>query len=589
MSKLKNALVQYSKRVSGKKIVACQKHTWACERFLLDLEREGTDDFPYVFIEAKAERAIAWSRFFKHTKGTLAGKGIEFDILQKFKAGNIYGWYHRDTGLRRFKKVYDQVARKNAKSQFAGIVATMELMVTLNGGLSEVYCAATNKEQAKIVYEEARLMLERCPELKGKWREAYRKIEHLKSNSILRPLSKDDKKSGDGLNPQCGIIDEYHAHETSEIYDVIDSGMGARQEPLILIITTAGFDLNNPCYRVEYKIASDILDPDNPFTIESEFVMICELEVNQTSEPIEVDGRTVAVGDLIDDINDESTWIKANPIICSYPEGRAFLRDKLAEAKVSPDKMRNFLTKHMNVWINARKAGYLSLQRWAACGTDSFDYSALRGRSCYIGFDLSAKIDLTSGGMVFPPIDGGKYLVLSHSFIPESRLTERIQKDHMPFDQWVNDGWITCTSGEVVDYSVVMDYYIDKIEEYGVFCESFCVDPWGAIQLSNDLIEHGYEVINIVQGIKTLSEPTKVFREEVYKTNVEHDNNPVLGWALGNAIVNSVDKNENIMLDKKRSTDRIDPAAAVMNAVVRAIVHDTNTGYNNRGMRGFDV
>lgn len=587
--KLKNALIQYCKKISNKKIVACQKHAWACERFLLDLEREGTEDFPYIFIEEKAQRFIDWTRFFKHTKGILAGKKIEFDIIHKFMASNIYGWYHKDTGYRRFKKVYIQLARKNAKSQFVSTIASYEHMVFLNGELSEVYCAATNKDQAKIVYDETRMMLERCPELKGKWREAYRKIEHLKSNSILRPLSKDDKKSGDGLNPQCGIIDEYHAHETSEILDVIDSGMGARQQPLLCIITTAGFDLNSPCYRDEYKIASNIIDPDHPIELESEFVMICELEVNQTTEPIEIDGRTVAVGDLIDDINDESTWIKANPIICSYPEGVDFLRDKLKEAKVSPDKMRNFLTKHMNVWVNQRKAGYLSLQKWNACGVEEFNYEQLRGRSCYIGLDLSAKIDLTSGSLVFPPIGGGKYIVLSHSFIPESRLTERIRKDHMPFDQWVNDGWVTCTVGEVVDYGTVMEYFIDKVEEYGCFCESFCVDPWGAIQLSNDLIERGYEVVNIVQGIKTLSEPTKVFREEVYKSNVEHDNNPVLGWALGNAIVNSVDKNENIMLDKKKSSDRIDPAAATMNGVVRAIVHDTNTGYNNRGMRGFDV
>lgn len=586
--KLKNALIQYCKKISNKKIVACQKHIWACERFLLDLEREGTEEFPFIFDEAKAQRFIDWSRLFKHTKGKLAGKKIEFDILQKFKGANIYGWYHKDTGYRRFKKVYDQLARKNAKSQFWSVVASYELMVFLNGELSEVYCAATTKDQAKIVYDETRMMLERCPDLKGKWREAYRKIDHIKSNSILKPLSKEDKKSGDGLNPQCGIIDEYHAHLTSEILDVVDSGMGARQEPLLGIVTTAGFDLNNPCYRVEYKIASNILDPDNVFVLEWEFVMICELEVNQTSDPIEKDGRVVAVGDLLDDINDESTWVKANPIICSYPEGVDSLRDKLAEAKVSPDKMRNFLTKHMNVWINQRKAGYLDLQKWNACGNDEFDYNKLRGQPCYIGVDLSAKIDLTSVSLVFPPINGGKYKIVSHSFIPETRLTERIRKDHMPFDSWVSDGWITCTDGEVIDYNEVKKYIVDILEDYGFFCESFCNDPWAAIQLSSDLIVQGYEVIDIRQGIKTLSEPTKVFREEVYKGNVEHDNNPVLSWALGNAIVKT-DQNENIMLDKQKSIDRIDPAAATMNAMVRAITHDANSGYNNRGMRGFDV
>lgn len=585
---LKKALIKYSKDISSKDIVACQKHIWACERFLRDLDREGTEDFPYIFIEEKAQRFIDWTTLFEHTKGKLSGKKIVLTIHQEFKSSNIYGWYHKDTGHRRFKKVYDQVARKNAKSQFASLIASYELMVFLNGELAEVYCAATTKDQAKIVYNETHLMLKRCPELVGKWREAYKVIEHIKSDSILKPLSKEDRKSGDGYNPQCGIIDEYHAHETSEILDVIDSGMGAREEPLILIITTAGFDLEKPCYRVEYKIASDILDPDNPFMIESQFIMICELEINQTSDPIDIDGRTVAVGDLIDDINDEATWVKANPIICSYPEGVERLRDKLKEAIVSPDKMRNFLTKHMNVWVNRRKGGYLNLAKWAACGVDKFDFERLRGRSCYIGLDLSATIDLTSGTFIFPPVEGGKYLVISHSFIPESRLQERVMKDHMPFDAWVNEGWVTCTSGEVVDYNEVKDYFIDKVEEYGCFCEAFCTDPWSAIQISNDLINSGFEVVNIRQGMQTLSEPTKVFREEVYKGNVEHDNNPVLAWALGNAVVDTMDKNENIMLNKKKSTDRIDPAAATINGMVRAIVHETSQGYNNRGMRNFD-
>ena len=587
--KQKAALIQYCKKISDHEIVACQKHIWSCERFLRDLEHEGTENFPYRFDEEKAERIIQWSRFFKHTKGVLFGKKIEPHITHKFILANIYGWHDIETGYRRFKKSYVQLARKNAKSQLESIKATFELMVFLDGGLAEVYCAATNKEQAKIVYNEAKLMLEGCSELNGKWREAYRKIEHLKSSSILRPLSKDDKLSGDGLNPQCGIIDEYHAHATSEILDVVDSGMGARPEPLLSIVTTAGFNLNSPCYRVEYKIASEILDPENQTEIESEFALICELETNETSDAIEIDGRTIAPGELIDDINDETVWQKANPIICSYAEGKAFLREKLKEAKTAPDKMRNFLTKHMNVWVNQRDAGYLNLGKWNACGVSKADFPSTEGMTCYVGLDLSAKIDLTSVAFIFPNLVDGKYGVMSHSFIPETRLNERLKVDKMPFDVWIDQGFLTCTSGEVVNYTQVMEYCIELAEKNRWYFEAFCLDPWGSMQLSNNLIELGHEVIDIVQGIKTLSEPTKAFREEIYKGNVIHDNSPVLAWALGNAVVDMVDKNENIMLNKKRSVDRIDPAAAVLNAFVRAMIHDSTQGYNNRGMRDFNV
>lgn len=582
-------LKRYCKDVSNGKIVACQKHVWACERFLIDIKRQGTGDFPYIFKEYEAQRFIKWSRFFKHTKGVLAGQHIEIDILNKFIVSNIYGWYHKDTGYRRFSKMYYQVARKNMKSQLLSLIGSYEFMVFLDNEVSEVYCAATNKDQAKIVYNETRMILERCRDLDGKWREAYRQLEHKKTGSIMRALSKEDRKSGDGLNPQCGIIDEYHAHETSEVYDVIDSGMGARTQPLIAIITTAGFNLDSPCRRIEYDLAEKLLDPDNPYEHDNVFAMVCELETNTTGDTIEINGRNIAPGELIDDINDERAWIKANPVICSYPEGVTYLRKKLKEALAAPDKIRNFLTKHMNVWVNQKDFGYMNLEKWKACAVPREEMPDMSGESCFVGLDLSAKIDLTSVSFVFPNYDGDKYVIHSHSFIPEVRLQERITRDRMPFDVWERQGWLTCTQGEVVDYKAVMEYCIEIAQKNRWYIENFCVDPWGAIQLSNDLIEEGYEVVNVTQGIKTLSEPTKNFREEVYDRKVIHDGNPVLSWALGNAVVDNVDKNENIMLNKKKSTDRIDPAAATMNAWVRAMVAGATSSYNTRSMRGFDL
>lgn len=550
---LKKELMQYSEDVVNGKIVACQKHKWACERFLKDIEREGTEEFPFIFDEAKAERFLEWMRLFKHTKGVLAGQHIEPHIIQKFVFGNIYGWVHKNTGLRRFKKAYWQVARKNAKSQSLACVASYEAMA-LGEPMAEVYIGATKREQSKIVWNEVKAQLQGCEHLKGKYRVAYGKIEHFKSGSVIVPLSKEDGKTGDGLNVQCGIIDEYHAHPTSEIYDVLVSGMAARPQPLLMVITTAGFDLNNPCYVVEYRYVSQILDPNSPIENDEYFVMINELDKD-------------------DDIKDESVWVKANPILCSYKEGIEFLRGALKEALDAPEKMRNFLTKNMNVWVDQKESGYMDMSKWALCGRNLKDFEGYESRECYIGIDLSAKIDLTSVGFVFPN-DDGAYTIFSHSFIPEETLQAKRKTDKVPYDLWVKQGWLTATEGAVVDYEFVKAYIKEVIEKHNIKPVMICYDPWNASQFAQDMEKEGFVMVEIRQGIKTLGEATKDFREKVYQGKIIHNNNPVLTWAVGNAATRS-DANENIMLDKSKSTERIDPIAAIINAYSQAMKRQT--------------
>lgn len=546
-------LIYYSEDVISGKVVACQKHKWACMRFLNDLERQGTEEFPYLFDEKKAIRFLNWMKLFKHRKGVLKGERIEPHIIQKFVFGNIYGWVHKETGYRRFRKAYWQVGRKNAKSQSLACVGTYETMA-FGESASEVYCAATKKDQARIVWNEAEAMLNSTTELQGKYKIAYGQITHLKTGSIMKPLSKEDRKTGDGLNPQCGIIDEYHAHETSEIYDIIVSGMGARPQPLLMIITTAGFNLNNPCHRVEYKYVSDILDPNSPIENEEYFVMINELDKD-------------------DDIKDEKNWEKANPILCSYEEGMNYLKGELKAALDVPEKMRNFLTKNMNIWVDAKDNGYMKMDRWSKCGVKGFDYSILAGKECTVGIDLSAKIDLCSTGFEFK-IDG-KYIILSHSFMPEETFYAKLKTDKVPYDLWVKQGWITLTDGAVVDYNYIKQYIQNFEQKYNCKVKEICCDPWNATQFMQEMEAEGYTVVEIRQGIKTLSGPTKDFREQVYAGNVIHNCNPVLTWAISNAVTKQ-DHNENIMLDKSKSTERIDPIAAIINAHVRAMVNENS-------------
>ncbi len=435
----------------------------------------------------------------------------------------------------------------------------------------------------QIVYAEIKAILNNCKLLRGKWKETYHQINHLKTSSFCRALSKEDRKTGDGFNPQCACIDEYHAHTTTEIYDVLDSGMGARPEPLLGIITTAGFELNNPCYTIEYKLVKRILDPEDETELDSIFCDIHELEINESSEDIILEnGKKIAPGDLIDDPYEEKNWIKANPIICSYPEGVAYLRKKAEEAKAAPDKKRNYLTKHMNIWVNQRDAGYMPLLRWNACRGDIPD---LKGAACFAGLDLSAKNDLTSAGLVFP-LEDDFYAVLGHSFMPETTFNEKMKGDLVPYDLWQEQGWLTLTKGQVVNYKEVVDWVKKTILQLDSIIQEWCVDPWGSIQVANDLIEDGYEVVNITQGIKTLSEPTKDFRNQVYDKNIIHDGNPLIAWAIGNAVVDIVDRNMNILLNKAKSTQRIDPITSIINGYVRAMISDTLGGvYSKRGMR----
>ena len=547
-------IYDYALDVVEGRITACKKHIRACQRFLGDIERIQDDDFPYTFDGDELYRFYKWAKMFKHTKGVLAGQHIELTDLQLFIVANIFCWKRKDNGLRRFRKAYIQLARKNAKSQLLALIASYEGF--LSPEQSEVYIAGWGREQSSIVYNEILSQIQSCDLLKGKYKDSYGRITHLKSGSVIQPLSKEARKTGDGKNPSMAIIDEFHVHETSEIYDVLVSGMVARKNPLIVIITTAGFNLSSPCFT-EYQYVSQILDEHSPIENDEYFVMICELDKD-------------------DDIKDERNWIKANPIVATYEEGMNFLRSELKTALDVPEKMRNFLTKNMNLWVDMKDNGYMDMSKWAACGQD-FDLSILEGLECIVGVDLSAKIDLTSVGFIFKK--DGKYIVLGHSFMPEDTLNQKRRTDKVPYDLWVRQGWITATPGAVVDYNFIKLYIKSFEEEYNVKVREICADPWNATQFMQDMEAEGYTVIEIRQGIQTLGGPTKDFREQVYSGNLIHNNNPVLTWAISNAVTRQ-DANENIMLDKSKSSERIDPIAAVINAHVRAMLRDDSIDIN---------
>lgn len=549
---LAERLLNYCNQILDGEIKACKKHKWAVERFLNDLSKIENEDYPYYFDGDVLEDFYLWAKMFKHTKGVLANTHIELTDFQLFIVANIFCWKSKRTGYRRFRYVYIQLARKNAKSQLLALIASY--VAFLSGELEEVYIGGMVREQSQLVYNEIKMQIQKVKELKRKYKDSYGKITHNKTGSVIMPLSKDSGRSAEGKNPSLAIIDEFHLHPTDEIYEVMKSGMVGRAQPLMVIITTAGLDLDTPCYR-EYQYVSRILNPEDVTENEDYFALVCEI-------------------DEFDDINDESVFIKANPIVATYEEGIKSIRSELKVAQDVPEKMTKFLTKTMNRWVQMRESGYMDLAKWNECGIkEGESLPDLMNRKVYIGIDLASTEDICAVGFVVP-IENGKYVVLGHSFIPEEKLKQRkMKRDKANYDSWLRQKWLTVNDGAIIDYSFVSQYIDNMVEKYQWKVEALCYDDWNSSQFINEAMDKGYLTVKVVQGHKSLYPPTKRFRELVYTEDIIHDNNPVINWAFGHAVTR-LDPNMNYILDKKKSTEKIDPVACIMNAFSQAMHHE---------------
>lgn len=557
----------YAENCTSGEIISCKKHRWACQRFLNDRKRAESDpEYPFTWNEQAAQNIVDWFSMLYHSKGDLAGEPILLTPWQKFRLCQLYGWVRKDTGLRRFRKSYTQIARKNAKSQEEAGVALYEASVTAvkNGEVCEIYTAGVKRDQSKIVFNEAALMLQRSP-LRTKFRITKDAITHPVSGSYIKALSKEDGKSGDGTNPALLVIDEFHQHPTTEFYDL---GLGGNtKEPLLMIITTAGVDLNCPCYVAEYQYCSRVLDPDTDIEDDEYLIDICELDPEDYEN--------------LDNLGDEKLWEKANPIRMSYEGGRDKLRQAYKTASEVPEHMSAFLTKCMDVWIMAKEDGYMNMAKWKACQVNEIPVNT-KGMPVYIGFDMSAKIDLTSVAFVIPfesdekdpegkPVV--KYIVYSHSFVPSrEKLVERKRKDKAPYDAWEREGFLTVTNTPIVDQGTVMRYVLNTCREKKWEIETLCFDPANASKLMMDLSDEGYEVEEVYQSHKSLNESTQGFREQVYSGNILYTYNPVLNFAMSNAVIRR--SNGLIKIDKDATTKRIDPVDAVLCAYKLAMYHE---------------
>lgn len=558
---------KYAKNCISGEIISCKKHKWACERFLKDAEQfENNPDYPFYWSEESAQNIVDWFALLRHSKGVLAGQPIILTDWQKFRICQLYGWRRKKNGYRRFKKSFTEVARKNAKSQEEAGIALYEISVTAtkNNEVCEEYAAGVKRDQSKIVFNEAELMLRGSP-LRQKFDIKRDEIKHAKTGSFIKALSKEDGKSGDGTNPAGLIIDEYHQHPTTEFYDL---GLGSNtKEPLLMIITTAGVDLTYPCYVTEYTYCSKVLDPNVDVENEEYLIDICEMD--------EEDYRN------LDNLENEELWKKANPIRMTYDEGIDKIRGEYKIAKEIPEHMTAFLTKCLNVWVQAQENGYMDMAKWKACQVDKLPVDT-KGMSVYVGFDMSAKIDLTSVAFILSfkseekDAEGEKiikYIVYSHSFIPNrEKLTERKRKDKADYDAWERMNLLTVTDTPIVDQNAVMKYVKDTCKEHEWNIECLCFDPANAAKLMMDLSDEGYEVEEVYQSHKSLNESTQGFREQVYSGNIIYTYNPLLNFAMSNAVIR---KNQGLIkIDKDATTQRIDPVDAILCAYKLALYHE---------------
>lgn len=560
----------YAEKCVSGEIIACVKHKNACKRALRDFKRAETDvNYPYYWDEAAAELIVSWFKKLRHSKGELAGQPINLTEWQQFHLCQLYGWKRKTDGRRRFKKMFIEVSRKNAKSQELAGITLFEISATStkNNEVAEAYTAGVKRDQSKIVFNEAALML-KGSRLRPKFRVTKSRIEHIKTGSFIRPLSKDDGRngSGDGSNPSCLVIDEYHAHMTS---DFVDLSIGSNsKEPLLCIITTAGTNFG-PCYR-EYLYCSNILDPSVDIEDEEYLIDICEQDIEEVNDP-----RL---------LQDEKLWIKSNPIRATYPEGRGNIRTTYEKALKVPEDMPMCLTKNFDIWVQAKAGAYMDMDKWKRCEVQQLPVD-IRGLQCVIGVDMSAKIDLTSVCFVIPYQDENemdeegnpvvKYILLQHSFIPNrDKLIERELTDKFPYTAAEMKGELSVTDSDIVNQKKIMLWALDKANELGLEIYGWACDSWNAAFFMTELSERKHTVFDVSQTYGGLSEATKAFRDEVYQKHIVYQPDSLLNFCMRNAVEKSHDGR--IMIDKDKKTRRIDIIDAVINAfkIARYIKQD---------------
>ena len=555
---------QYVDDVLSGTVPACRWIKLACERHRRDLETG--HERGIHFDESAAKIVIAFFSVLRHWKGEWGGKPIKLEPAQQFWLWSLFGWRRAD-GSRRFRTAYLEVARKNAKTTTAAGVGLYLAFVDGEPG-AEVYSAATKRDQARISHKDAAQMVKASPQLNqmiGVFRD---NLNDTKSGSKFEPLSA-DYNSLDGLNVHGVIADELHAWPQPELWGVLKTGTGARRQPLMLAITTAGVDQQGICYgQREYvtRILKGIVNDD------AYWGMIYTLDTKQDWPDLDQD----------DDWQDETNWIKANPLL-GVSKKLDTMRSDATEAANKPAELNHFLRWHLNIWTQA-VTRWVNPIYWAACGEYRVDPEALTGRICYAGLDLSQTYDITALALVFPPeSEDEPYQVLMRFWLPSDNMLERVRRDQVHYDVWARLGFLSLTPGNVVDYDFILAEIASLSGRYDI--REIGYDRWGATLISQRLMDMGGDewVVPIGQGFASMSPPMKELGKLIAENKIAHGANPVLTWMADNLVARE-DPAGNIKPDKEKSREKIDGMVALIMGLDRATRAEGISVYEERDL-----
>nr|DAF63879.1 MAG TPA: Large Terminase [Siphoviridae sp. ctgn638] len=550
-----NPIVEYNEKIQSGEIVACQKVKTVYKALVRDITDVNSQ---WVYDEVKANHPIFFiEKFCKHSKGKFANQPVILELWEKAFISALFGIVDKKTGLRRFSEALLIVGKKNGKSLIDSALGLYMLSGDGEGG-AECYSAATKRDQAKIVYTEAEKMVKKSPVLKASIKSRVNCLSYDKTDSVFKPLSS-DSDTEDGLNIHFAVCDEIHAWKTADLYNIMADGISAREQPLILLSSTAGF-VREGLYDLKYDEAINIINgyfDEKGYKDSSLLPVIYELDKKaEWTEP--------------------KYWIKANPNL-GVSKKYEYLERKVNQAKENPLKQKNVLTKEFNIRETSSEV-WLSFDD--IDNTEKFDLQELKPKYFIGGSDLSKTTDLTSACALFMLPNDNRIYGESMYWLPADLLESRTKEDKIPYDMWHDMGLLRICNGNKVNYDDVVDWYLELQNEYGIYLYQHGYDSWSStsfIQKMND--NFGNISVPVIQGKKTLSNPMNMLGAELKSKNIIYNDNPITRWCLTNVRAD-IDKNENIQPAKTSNPRRrIDGFAAMLNAYVCLI--DSKTEYMN--------
>ena len=547
-------VAQYAADVLAGRIVAGRSVQLACQRHLDDLAKG--HERGLVFDEAAADRAVGFFDFLQLSEGEFAGRPFTLQPWQVFIVGSLFGWKGAD-GYRRFRTAYIEVGKGNGKSPTAAAIGLYGLVADNEEG-AEIYSAATTREQAGILFRDAMNMVNASPALSGRIERNVRNLAVLSTNSFFRPLSSENRGL-DGKRVHMALIDEVHEHPNSTVVDKMRAGTKGRRQSMVVEITNSGYDRTSVCWD-HHSYSLQVVEGTVPN--DSWFAYVAGLDQG-------------------DEWTDESVWVKANPNI-GVSVTLKYLREQVAEALGMPAKQN--IVKRLNfcIWTQSF-AQWLDMSLWDTPEAAApFSEADLGEYPRWDFLDLASTTDLAAWVKLYRDPDG-RYYIVPTFFAPEDGLRERELRDRVPYDQWVREGYIIATEGNVIDYDVIREH----IRADANVPLEIGFDPWNATQIATQLMGDGYKMVQVRQGFFSLAEPTKEFGRLIKTGLIRHGGNPVMRWMASNVVVET-DAAGNMKPSKAKGTGRIDGIVAAIGALSRAIVSDGGTSvYEERGMLAY--